>query len=186
MRTLTGALHRSTTNRDALRRVGWPATMPCYLFTYHAHGSWLPDHPRGSVKRGQGVQPANHRMAALYAQNLKQRAVNFEAAIQQLIIDAVIEACNAQDCCCHFIATDRMHVHVLTSWSSTRLWQIIRKQLRYNATQRLNKAIGRQDWFSKSPSRKQVRNLAHFDYLMQTYLPRHAGLKWCEKRGSFP
>src|SRR4051794_35604479 len=29
--------------------------MPCYLFTYHAYGSWMPDHKRGYVHRGQGV-----------------------------------------------------------------------------------------------------------------------------------
>ena len=31
--------------------------MPVYLFTFHAYGSWLPDNPRGYVRRKEGIQP---------------------------------------------------------------------------------------------------------------------------------
>lgn len=36
---------------------------------------------------------------------------------------------------------------------------------------------------SRGGSRKRVRDKCHFDYLMQTYLAKHKGVKWFEDRG---
>jgi REP element-mobilizing transposase RayT len=159
--------------------------MPCYLFTYHAHGSWLPDHERGYVKRGRGVLPTDHRMAAIYGENLKRRVAVFDDAVQRRLIEALLEACACQDCTAHYIATEPTHVHVLVSWKSDRKWEIVRKQLRYNASVRLNDTFGKREWFAKSPSRRQVKDNGHFRYLMTKYLPRHRGLKWCAERVIF-
>jgi hypothetical protein len=159
--------------------------MPCYLFTFHAHGSWLPDHPRGYVRRGRGIQPQNHRMAALYGENLKSRVAVFDDAIQRVLIAAAQEACQRQTCRCHFIATDPTHMHVLASWSSERTWELVRMQIGSKASRSLNATFSRRTWFAKSPSRKRLKDRGHFDYLMTTYLPRHAGWKWNEKRGEF-
>jgi hypothetical protein len=83
------------------------------------------------------------------------------------------------------VATEPTHVHVLVSWSSDRTWQVVRAKLRESLTRRLNREIKRQEWFSKSPSRKRVKDQAHFDYLVGEYLPKHSGLKWSEERGVF-
>jgi hypothetical protein len=49
--------------------------MPCYLFTYHGHGTWLPDHARGYVRRKVGVLAADVEMARNYRGNLIGDAV---------------------------------------------------------------------------------------------------------------
>jgi hypothetical protein len=159
--------------------------MPCYLFTYHAFGSWLPDHRRGYVHRGQGILPPDQHMADIYRTNLKQAVITFPATIQRELIIGTLQACEHQQVRCHYIATEPTHAHVLVSWNSNRTWEIVRKQIRSNITRKLNSAHKRQNWFSKSPSRKQVRDRKHFDHLITTYLPKHSGLKWSELQGIF-
>lgn len=66
--------------------------MPCYLFTYHGHGTWLPDHPRGYVRRKVGVLATDDQMAVCYRSNLQVEAVNFSRDIQRVLIDAALEA----------------------------------------------------------------------------------------------
>jgi hypothetical protein len=166
-------------------RVARSRAMPCYLFTYHAFGSWMPDHSRGYVHRGEGIRPPDERMAELYRGNLKQAVVRFDSAIQRELIAGVLEACQCQEVRCHFIATDSTHAHVLVSWNSDRSWEIVRKQIRSSITRRLNDCVRRQQWFSKSPSRKRVGDRKHFDYVVGVYLPKHSGWKWSEERGVF-
>ena len=55
--------------------------MPCYLITYHAYGSWMPDQRRGYVKRHQGILSPDKEMAERYRENLKQAVVQFAGAI---------------------------------------------------------------------------------------------------------
>ena len=155
------------------------------MFTYHAFGSWMPDHRRGYVHRGDGVLPSDKHMAELYRGNLKQEVVRFDVAIQKQLVEGAIEACECQAVRCHCIASELTHVHVLVSWDSDRSWETVRKQIRGNITRRLNSLLKRQQWFSKSPSRKRVLDREHFEYLVTRYLPKHSGLKWEEGRGIF-
>jgi REP element-mobilizing transposase RayT len=159
--------------------------MACYLFTYHSYGSWLPDHRRGYVHRGDGIRSPDVHMAQVYRSSMTQAAVLFDSAIQQQIVNGVIEASAHLEVRCHFIATEPTHIHVLVSWQSDRAWQAVRKQIRGSVTRRLNSTIRKQQWFSKSPSRKRVRDRRHFDYLVTKYLPKHSGVKWSEQRGCF-
>jgi hypothetical protein len=159
--------------------------MPCYLFTYHAFGSWMPDRRRGYVKRHAGILPPDERMAELYRANVRQAEVCFTDAIQRTLIDQSLDACNRQHLRCHYIATESTHVHVLVSWRIKRTWRTTRAKLRESLTRRLNEDVSRQAWFSKSPSRKRVRNRKHFEYLVREYLPKHKGWKWSEERGVF-
>jgi hypothetical protein len=159
--------------------------MPCYLVTYHAHGSWMPDHRRGYVRRGQGILPPDSKMAAHYRANMVQEAIFFDAAIQRLLIDESLAASNFQHFRCHYLATEPTHLHALVSWTIDRKWQVVRTKLRESLTRRLNREVCRQEWFAKSPSRKQVNDRKHFDYLVEVYLPKHSGLKWRESRGIF-
>ncbi len=159
--------------------------MPCYLVTYHAYGSWMPDHLRGFVKRRQGILAPDKEMAEQYRDNLKQAVVRFTGGIQREIISGALEACGHQDLRCHYIATESTHVHVLVSWKCNHTWKLIRKQIRSNITRRLNAIFRRQEWFSKSPSRKRVKDRKHFNYLVTKYLPDHSGWKWSEDGGLF-
>jgi hypothetical protein len=159
--------------------------MPCYLFTYHGFGTWLPDKHRGYVKRGKGILPRDDRMAERYRGNLKQAVVRFNERVQKSVIEETLIACEHQQLWCHFIATDATHIHILVSWKTDRTWEVVRAKLRESLTRRLNRENERQGWFSKSPSRKRVRDRAHFDYLVTRYLPKHPDWKWAEGKGMF-
>ena len=52
--------------------------MPCYLFTYHGYGTWLPDRSRGYVRRKEGILPTDEApMAECYRKrtNVKKQPV---------------------------------------------------------------------------------------------------------------
>jgi hypothetical protein len=159
--------------------------MPCYLFTYHAHASWMPDNPRGYVIRGKGIQPSNKGVAEKYRSNLKQRPKRFDAQSQKVLLAETVAACTHQNLRCHFVATESTHLHVLVSWTTDRTWEVVRAKLRESLSRRLNREIERRLWFSKSPSRKRVKDRQHFNYLMKVYLPKHSGWKWAEAVGAF-
>jgi hypothetical protein len=159
--------------------------MPCYLFSYHAYASWLPDRTRGYVRRGKGILPPDQEMAERYRRNMTQAVVRFEDSIQRHIVEELLVACEHQQLRCHYVSTDPTHVHVLVSWTIERSWETARAKLRESMTRRLNREFRRQEWFSKSPSRKRVNDRAHFDYLMAEYLRKHSGWKWREGKGHF-
>jgi hypothetical protein len=159
--------------------------MPCYLLTYHGHGTWLPDHQKGYVRRKEGILATDMQMAFRYRSNLQDAAIQFTHDMQQVMIDALLEAFAFQSLRGHFVATESTHVHVLVSWTSDKTWEDVRRGLRNSLTRQLNRAIEKREWFSKQPSRKRVADRKHFDYLVAGYLPRHRGLKWCENVGVF-
>jgi hypothetical protein len=66
--------------------------MPCYLFNYHAHGSWMPDHRREYVKRHKGILPPDTEMAARYRANMTQDVVLFDTMIQRHLIEESLSA----------------------------------------------------------------------------------------------
>src|SRR5262245_39929382 len=103
--------------------------MPCYLFTFHAYGSWLPNRKRGYVHRGDGILPPDIRMAQLYRSNLKQAEVRFDQTAQRHLVEAALQSAERQNLRCHFVSSDPTHVHILVSWSYERAWQIVRRQL---------------------------------------------------------
>jgi hypothetical protein len=159
--------------------------MPCYLFTYHGHGTWLPDHPRGYVRRKKGIVAQDLAMAGKYRQNLCGDVVCFDAAMQRVLINAAIEAFEHQSVRGHLIATEPTHLHILVSWQTNHAWELVRRRLRSSLTRQLNQAFEKCEWFSKQPSRKRVADRKHFDYLMERYLPKHRGLKWREGVGVY-
>jgi hypothetical protein len=124
-------------------------------------------------------------MAARYRANMAECPVSFDACVQRHLINEALVASGHQQFRCHYLASEPTHLHVLVSWKTDRTWQAVRAKLRESLTRRWNREMHRQVWFSKSPSRKQVRDRRHFDYLMAAYLPKHSGLKWCEERGIF-
>jgi hypothetical protein len=161
------------------------AAMPCYLFSYHAYASWLPDRQRGYVRRGQGILPPDREMAEHYRQNMTQDVVRFDDAVQRHMVEELLAASEHQQMRCHYVSTEPTHVHVLVSWTINRKWEVVRAKLRESVTRRLNREVRRQEWFSKSPSRKRVKDRGHFDYLMTEYLRKHSGWKWRETHGFF-
>lgn len=160
--------------------------MPCYLFTYHAYGSWMPDRQAGYVKRKRGVLPPDAAMGRRYRKAMTDAEVQFGDAEQRGIIDAVLEAMPHIAAAAHFIATETTHVHALVSWSSEqRTWLQNRSSVKKAITLALQRQIEHRRWLSDSASRKQVKDREHFEHLIHHYLPSHRGWKWDEHQGYF-
>jgi len=154
--------------------------MPCYLFTYHAYRSWMPDRKQGFVRRGKGVVPPDEELSRQYRDDAKQEQAGFDSQLQLLAIDELQVAFAYQQCRGHCIATDATHIHVLVSWRGDRPWKRIRSGLKSSLTRRFNRELQRRKWFVDSASRKRVKDRSHFDYLVDQYLPSHRGWKWRE------
>ena len=155
--------------------------MPCYLFTFHAYGTWMPDREQGFVRRGQGVLPPDKELGDVYRDRATERYAAFGERIQNLLIEETRIAGEKQRYRIHGIATDPTHLHVLASWADDRSWLRIRTGLKTSLTRRLNRDVGRRrNWFVDSASRRQVKDDEHYDHLMNVYLPSHRGWKWRE------
>ncbi len=61
--------------------------MPCYVFTYHAYGTWMPDREEGFVRRRKGVLPTDPQLAQQYRQDARETVVAFDGRVQQLVIE---------------------------------------------------------------------------------------------------
>lgn len=163
------------------------ARVPVYLFTYHAYRSWMPDHPRGFAKEGEGYQQPNPELARAYEDAAKFPAVEFDAPTERFLIETACEVCERRGWRFHGAATEPSHLHALVSWRDPSLqWSFVRGKIKNILSLELSKrsaTVGRR-WFVEGASRKRVRDWDHFDYLMVTYLPkRHGGWRWTERAG---
>ena len=159
--------------------------MACCLFTYHAHGTWLPDRPQGYVHWKHGLQPADKSLDDSYRRNMREPAAAFDDVLQRLIIDELRIASQYQRFRTHAIATEPTHVHLLASWPDDRLFVRLSDGIHQSISRRLKKEHPRRKWLTKGGSRRQVKNREHFDYLIETYLPSHRGWKWDDARGLY-
>jgi len=154
--------------------------VPCYLFTWHAYGTWMPDRKRGYVKK-QTILPQSLEAAAEYRKRQKEPAACFSPEIQQQLIDELRKTATHRRFRLHAVATDKTHVHVLLSWADERPFEELRRGTRESLTRRLRQREKR-TWLSHRGSRKRLRERAHFDQLMNRYLPSHRGRCWFEPR----
>jgi REP element-mobilizing transposase RayT len=138
----------------------------------------MPDHRRGFVRRGEGIQPPDINLANAYRSKRDEPTVIFTPAIQRLLVDTARKTGEHLDATIHAVATEPTHAHVLVSWSHDRDWKSMRASIRSALSRGLNEQVEKRNWFADSPSRKHVRDYEHFDYLMLTYLPKHGGAKW--------
>jgi len=104
--------------------------MPCYLFTFHAFGTWMPDREEGFVRRDQGILPPNEELAQQYRKRSKEEEVVFDSRLQLLLIEETRIACEKQRYRSHCVATEPTHVHALVSWPDERPWLKIRNGLK--------------------------------------------------------
>jgi len=108
----------------------------------------------------------------------------FDEAQQLTIIDELRVAAGFQAYRVHYVATEPTHIHVLVSWKDEAVFFTkFRAGIRQSVTRRLTREFGQRHWLSEGGSRRKVFTQEHFDYLVQTYLPRHGGWKWSENRG---
>ncbi len=160
--------------------------MPCYLFTFHAYRSWMPDRGEGFVRRGEGISPPDEELARQYEERAGENEVWFDENIQRLLIKETRIACEKQRYRGHCVATEPTHIHALVSWKDERPWLKIRTGLKTSLSLRLNHDVRRRaHWFVDSASRKQVKDEDHFNHLVRVYLPSHRGWKWREGEEPF-
>ncbi len=109
--------------------------MPVYLFTFHAYGSWMPDHPRGYIERHKGVKAPDAEQARRYRDRGIDSVVCFTEEQQRLAIDTCQTAAAHLACRVHVVATDPSHVHLLASWSDeTAAWEQKRNSFKHAIT----------------------------------------------------
>jgi REP element-mobilizing transposase RayT len=159
--------------------------MPCYLFTYHAFGTWMPDRKQGYVKRKQGILRRNPAEATKYRAAMKETIAEFESKVQHTIIDSIVESQAKQNFEVYYIATETTHVHALVAWRDEREWLHMRSIIKSSISRRLKHDCGDRTWLAEGASRKRVKDRAHFDHLVTKYLPNHRAWKWCPARGKF-
>jgi len=159
--------------------------MPCYLFTYHAFGTWMPDRSRGYVKRNHGILAPDAAMATRYRSAMKETVVEFDDAIQVMILNSILESRDKQAFELYSMATDPSHVHILVGWRDARTWLRMRSGIKSSMSRRLNHDRGKRTWFAEGGSRKRVKDEAHFEHLVKKYLPSHRGWKWSAERGNY-
>jgi len=150
--------------------------MPCYLFTFHAHGTWLPDKAKGYVHRNKGLKAKDESMASSYRANQKYPTISFSKAHQKLIAASLRDVGPHLDVTIHAIAAEPTHFHVLASWNHERKWDSIRRSLRTAVSLALNGKFGKRVWLVRNSSRKQVKDDEHFVHLIAKYLPSHRGV----------
>jgi hypothetical protein len=159
--------------------------MPCYLFTYHGYGTWMPDRAQGYVKRNRGILAPDSAMAGRYRLAMAEEVVEFTSEIQLAILDVVLESREIQRFEVYFVSTEDTHVHLLVGWRDERSWLHMRSIIKSSISRHLNKVFGKREWTSEGGSRKRVKDRSHFDYLVGHYLPKHSGWKWSPERGRF-
>ena|SRR5688572_14251468 len=156
--------------------------MPVYLFTFHGYRTWMPDHRRGCTQRKKGYLPTDPKMARDYKRRAKRSETTFDEALSRALLAELIDLCPKISCRLHAGTVELTHVHALVSWKHVRGWMSVRKSLKTSLAKRL-KTVGDDVSLSRGGSRKHVEDKDHFEYLMQTYLPRHVGVAWYEDRG---
>jgi REP element-mobilizing transposase RayT len=182
----------STSSRND-RHHDYADAVPVYFFTFHGYRTWMPDHPRGYTRRGEGYLKPDEEMAEFYEEeSASEEESIFDAPLAKALIEELQIACRHQGVHLHAAGTELSHIHALVSWRSEKTWLQVRNALKISLSLRLkregNQALNtsRNDTIiklSRGGSRKRVENRAHFDYLMQTYIPKHKGPKWFEDRG---
>jgi len=158
--------------------------MPCYHFTWHTYGSWLPDRREGYVHWSRGRQPSSPGLATCYHQQQKEPAARLTDEHQLAVIKELCQAAAKQQFRLHFVACESSHVHVLVSWSDQREAKQLSRSLRRSISLRLMQ-FQRRKWLARGGSCRRVRDRGHLEHLTAQYLPSHGGWKWSERRGLF-
>jgi hypothetical protein len=130
--------------------------MPSYHFTFHGHGTWMPDEDDGYVTRDEGRLPQDTVMAARYRDLMAEDEVTFTEEHEKTMIDEVHVAAGKQSFRVHYVATEPTHIHILVSWKDDRPFEKLRASIRQSISRRLGKDYGRRTWLSEGGSRRKV------------------------------
>ena len=156
--------------------------MAVYFMTLHAYRSWPPDHPRGYVRRHEGILPPDPERAGEYDERATQEPVTFDAEMQNVMIAGAYDICTRRKWRLHAIVFEPNHVHLLISWHGFTPWLDVRAKVKTLLSLFLGRLVSEQgrNWFVDGGSRKRVTTPGHFNYLIETYIPKHSEQKWFE------
>lgn len=156
--------------------------MAVYHFTFHGYPTWNADHPKGYVRRGEGILASDEVVARRYDGRARDDEVIFRPRHQRVIVWIVWDACRQRDWRLHHVATESTHFHAIVSWREFRDWMEVRAKLKNLVSWALGKEfnVRGRPWLVGGASRKRVSDLKHFTWLMNDYLPKHSGLRWRE------
>jgi len=149
-----------------------------YLITFHSYCSWLPDHPRGYVRRKKGILPADPKMSTNYRHRAKHERVRFTSEDCDFLLDLAINECSqsSRQWQLHMGVAVFNHVHLLVSWAAItpidRVQAVLHRALNVGMRDRHHAANGR-PFLSRGGSVKRVADHAHYNHLVHTYLPSH-------------
>ena len=152
--------------------------MPVYHFTFHAYGTWLPDKPKGYVRRKQGVLAPDPSTAKQYRARMSQPPSCFTAEQQAVLYEELIKGQALQHYRLHAVGMEGSHLHVIVSWADDRDAVGLRAQIKSAMTRQLSKRFEKKKWFVRNASQKRIQDRKHLDYLCAHYLPSHRGLFW--------
>jgi hypothetical protein len=162
--------------------------MPCFLFTYHAFGTWLPDRSEGFVHWREGLQPADEKLAAAYKRKMKvagRSEAIFDESVPLILIEELQRAAMFQKFRLHSAATETTHLHAVVSWADERAPLPLSEEVKKSLSLRLGKDVAKRKWLAKGGHERRVKDQEHFDYLKLVYLPSHSGWKWEEGCGLY-
>jgi REP element-mobilizing transposase RayT len=179
------AHHDSCGRKAAVATPSQMHTLPIvavYHFTFHAYRDWRPDHPRGYVRRNQGILPPDPEMARKYDQRATATPVNFDESIQRILIRGATDICARRKWRLHAVGTDPGHAHFVISWQEFMAWSEVMEKLKNILSLLLGRDLQKPGgkWFERGGSRRRVKHRAHLHYLINEYLPSHRGLFWKE------
>lgn len=161
--------------------------MSVYLLTFHAYGPRNPaGEPRFVLRNDAPSAPGPRNrlpLADRYRQTVEQREVAFDADHQRKLIDIVMDFQRRGEYRAFGVAADDANVHALVAWTAARDAVDMRAAIKAALERGLNREFGRGAWLGEGGGARRVRNRTQFDYLLDTYLPKHCGLVWTAGQG---
>jgi hypothetical protein len=149
--------------------------------TLHAYRSWRADHPDGYTSKSDGVLPPDPYLASRWDNRAKQPPVEFDDAMQDVLIAGTIDFCQRRNLRCHGGAADPTHLHTVISSVDGLDPKVVRKELKNILSLFLGRWTGEKGrrWWVDEGYWRVVKDQSHFDHLFAEYFPGHKRW-WCE------
>jgi hypothetical protein len=166
--------------------------MPVYLFTVHAYRSWSEGNANGFIQHGDGLQAPNPALAEWRDDHASHEPARFDLADQDILHEILQVICKEKSCKLHAGATTLTHVHGLVSFTAPLCdckgaeWcrrdcavRICVEKCIIRLKQKMGQAMAKKHetngrpYFSRGWDLTPIRRMPHFQYHIQTYLPKH-------------
>ncbi len=155
------------------------------LFTWQAYATWMPDRPQGYYRNRDGLRPRAGKMAEHYRVDQRFPTARLINHVQRDLLAECERCASPLSITLYGVATDDSHLHLLAAWDHDRSPEQLQRSIKWSLSRRLNTAHGKRPWFGRNGHDRRVRDLDHFLYLRDAYLPSHPGWKWDKRIGLY-